>query len=200
MSNEPSTASLDIPPGLRPGLICYTSGGNEKQWLDYEKKKNYTNAFIIHNGKILLGYKKRGFGKEKYNGFGGKVEPGETAIQAAKRELQEEAGIEAPLEHAGELLFIIEGDPIAFYIDVFRATEYSGIVTETDEMRPQWFCIDNAVAPDVSEYPPIPFEKMWDDDEYWFPLLLQDRFFVGRADFKRNGDVFIPHRWWIGID
>jgi len=34
---------------------------------------------------ILLGYKKRGFGAGKWNGFGGKVEIGETVEDAAKR-------------------------------------------------------------------------------------------------------------------
>jgi hypothetical protein len=33
---------------------------------------------LIHKeGKLLLGMKKRGFGMNKYNGFGGKVEKGE---------------------------------------------------------------------------------------------------------------------------
>lgn len=36
-------------------------------------------------GDILLGLKKRGFGEGKWNGFGGKVEPGETIHQAAAR-------------------------------------------------------------------------------------------------------------------
>lgn len=40
--------------------------------------------------QYLLGLKKRGFGEGKYNGFGGKVEQGETIRQAAIRELQEE--------------------------------------------------------------------------------------------------------------
>eukprot|EP00056_Hartaetosiga_gracilis_P017259 m.6783 g.6783 ORF g.6783 m.6783 type:complete len:151 (-) comp5533_c0_seq1:454-906(-) len=39
--------------------------------------------------RILLGMKKRGFGKGKFNGFGGKLEKGETVEEAAVRELQE---------------------------------------------------------------------------------------------------------------
>ena len=41
--------------------------------------------------QVLLGLKKRGFGKDKYNGLGGKQEPSETIIDAAVRELREEA-------------------------------------------------------------------------------------------------------------
>ncbi|CAN0403706.1 unnamed protein product, partial [Ectocarpus sp. 8 AP-2014] len=45
--------------------------------------------------EILLGMKKRGFGEGKWNGFGGKVESGESVEEAAKRELMEEAGLTA---------------------------------------------------------------------------------------------------------
>jgi len=37
--------------------------------------------------------KKRGFGVGKWNGFGGKVENGETVFDGAMRELQEECSI-----------------------------------------------------------------------------------------------------------
>ena len=49
---------------------------------------------IINDGeRVLLGMKKRGFGQGRWNGFGGKVAPGETIDAAASRELREEAGI-----------------------------------------------------------------------------------------------------------
>lgn len=48
-------------------------------------KKLYTLAFLRRESEILLGYKKRGFGKGKWNGFGGKVDPGETIEHAAIR-------------------------------------------------------------------------------------------------------------------
>lgn len=35
--------------------------------------------------RVLLGLKKRGLGQDKYNGFGGKIEKGETVRQAAVR-------------------------------------------------------------------------------------------------------------------
>ena len=50
-------------------------------------RKVYTLIFIrdLLNKKILLGFKKRGFGLHKWNGLGGKVEPGESLEQGAKR-------------------------------------------------------------------------------------------------------------------
>lgn len=47
----------------------------------------YTCVFVVddRNNRILLGFKKRGLLKNKWNGFGGKVEPGETVFEAALR-------------------------------------------------------------------------------------------------------------------
>lgn len=46
------------------------------------------------SGDVLLGMKKRGFGVGKWNGFGGKVQEGETIRECARRETQEECGLE----------------------------------------------------------------------------------------------------------
>lgn len=44
--------------------------------------------YSLFDIKVLLGLKKRGLGVDKWNGFGGKLEPGETIEEAAKREMQ----------------------------------------------------------------------------------------------------------------
>ena len=50
-------------------------------------RKLYTLVFVhdLPSSKVLLGLKKRGFGINKWNGMGGKVEPGESFIDCAKR-------------------------------------------------------------------------------------------------------------------
>ena len=45
------------------------------------KKKVLTLVYIRDDENILLGLKKRGFGTGKWNGFGGKVQPGETILE-----------------------------------------------------------------------------------------------------------------------
>ena len=47
--------------------------------------KQLTLVFVIEKSRILLGFKKRGFGVGRWNGFGGKVEERETIEEAAKR-------------------------------------------------------------------------------------------------------------------
>lgn len=57
---------------------------------------------------ILLGFKKAGFGKGKYGGFGGKLEPDETIELGTIRELKEESGLivsENQLNNRGVLSF-----------------------------------------------------------------------------------------------
>jgi len=48
-------------------------------------KKITTLVMATNQSSILLGYKKRGFGSGRWNGFGGKVEPGESIEEAAVR-------------------------------------------------------------------------------------------------------------------
>ena len=47
--------------------------------------KILTLVLIRESAKVLLGMKKRGFGQGRWNGFGGKVEKGETILQGAIR-------------------------------------------------------------------------------------------------------------------
>lgn len=119
---------------------------------------------------ILLGLKKRGFGEGKWNGFGGKVEPGETIPQGAARELTEECGLHAiSLKKVGLLDFEFVDDPVILEVHVFTTNEYSGSVIETEEMRPKWYKIED-----------IPYREMWLDDAIWIPWLLKG----GPTQFK----------------
>lgn len=54
---------------------------------DKKDLKQYTLFFALQQGKILLGNKKRGFAKGKWNGFGGKVESTESVLEACLREV-----------------------------------------------------------------------------------------------------------------
>lgn len=50
-----------------------------------KSRKIYTLVLLLRQPNILLGLKKRGFGVGKWNGFGGKVEEGETVAMGAAR-------------------------------------------------------------------------------------------------------------------
>ncbi|KAH7882357.1 NUDIX hydrolase domain-like protein [Phlebopus sp. FC_14] len=206
----------EIPPGLEGNLSVFAEGGRETPWRSFEGRLFCTNAFIISDDKLLLGFKKRGFGAGLYNGFGGKVEPGETVLAAACRELEEESGINADLEHAGTLLFVNEGTELAFHIEIYSARSYTGTPVETDEMRPAWFSLSpeslsgtQTIHRDISALPSsstdsslplIPYDKMWPDDIYWLPQLVDGQKFAGRADFRMESDGNLAmQRFWFGF-
>lgn len=144
--------------------------------------KLVTVLFLIKDDRILLAMKKRGFGTGKWNGVGGKVDAGETVTAAAIRECQEEIGV-TPLKPqlVGKLKFYEKADPnFGHYAHVFVAREWQGEPIETEEMRPQWFGIQD-----------IPYQDMWVDDELWCPLMLDGKLF--EAAITLDGDRIDSH-------
>ncbi len=139
-----------------------------------------TLLFLLREDEILLAMKKRGFGADKYNGVGGKVDAGETIEQAAIRECQEEIGVTPQgLKRVAKLDFAFskkgqEPQP-EWEVNVFFCRSWKGTPTETEEMAPKWFkCSD------------IPYDKMWEDDAYWLPVVLTGRKVHGSFAFDSN--------------
>ena len=147
--------------------------------------KKVLTLCIVHQGdKVLLGFKKRWFGAGRWNGFGGKVQEGEGVEEAAKRELVEEAGIvPQSMEQRGVFYFTFEGDPEEIEVPFFCVTEFTGEPKESEEMRPQWFGVNE-----------IPFSQMWPDDIYWFPFFLAGKNFNGQFYFKDHNTILRYNR------
>jgi 8-oxo-dGTP diphosphatase len=150
-------------------------------WSAWTPDDRATLLFIIEDGKILLIEKKRGLGAGKVNGPGGRLEPGERAIDAAVRELREELGVGATgvAEH-GELSFHFRDNGYRLHCHVFRADTCEGTAVETDEATPLWTALEA-----------IPFARMWADDALWLPLLIAGHKFRGRFIF--DGDRMVDH-------
>lgn len=124
---------------LKPTLLRTRVLAGYKKMSEYAEK-DYTLIFCRRTneygiGEILLGMKKRGFGFGKWNGFGGKIEHGESIDEGAKRELMEECSITAnSLERRGFLVFkMIESRKI-MRVHVFDTEDYSGEPIESEEM------------------------------------------------------------------
>lgn len=139
-------------------------------------KKIMTLCIIHQHPRVLLGMKKQGLGVGRWNGFGGKVEKGESIEEAMRREIKEEAGIEVKnLHKVGIIDFEFKGNPETLEVHIFRSDSFMGEPKESEEMKPEWFYIDE-----------IPFDKMWPDDVYWMPFLLKGKKFKGKILFGES--------------
>jgi 8-oxo-dGTP diphosphatase len=158
----------------------------EHVWPEtWTPKERATLLFVVKGGRVLLILKKRGLGAGKVNGPGGRLDPGEMPEQCAVRETQEELCITPTgVTFAGELMFQftgtgkLSGHSIHGY--VYRATDFEGTPTETDEATPMWTDVDA-----------IPYDRMWQDDRLWLPKLLAGEPFVGR--FLFDDDTMLWH-------
>ena len=102
----------------------------EVDWNNWTPSVRANLLFVIQDKKILLIRKKTGFGAGNINGPGGKLEPGETALEAALREVEEEISIQAHNpEDMGELLFQFV-DGLRMHVQVFRSNSFDGTPTD----------------------------------------------------------------------
>uniref|UniRef100_A0ABK0L106 Oxidized purine nucleoside triphosphate hydrolase n=1 Tax=Rattus norvegicus TaxID=10116 RepID=A0ABK0L106_RAT len=107
-----------------------------------------------------------------------RLRPGEVRSRAP-RELLEESGLRVDTLHkVGHISFEFVGSPELMDVHIFSTDHVHGTPTESEEMRPQWFQLDQ-----------IPFADMWPDDSYWFPLLLQKKKFCGHFKFHGQDTI-----------
>lgn len=147
-------------------------------WSRFHPTERAVIAFALRDGQILLIHKQRGLGAGKINGPGGRIEPGESARDAAIRETREEVGIDLadPTERATLHFAFRDGYLLTVY--VFLARAFSGEPVETEEAIPFWVALDA-----------VPYDRMWADDEHWLPLVLDGAYVEGRFEF--DGDSML---------
>lgn len=125
-------------------------------------------------------FKRRGFGVGKWNGPGGKMEPGETSEQAVIREVKEETGLDVKdLKKVAELEFFFEEkEEWNQAADAYITKNFSGKIEASDEGELKWFKINE-----------LPFNQMWEDDPYWLPRALAEEFMKMKFYFDKNGKL-----------
>lgn len=150
-------------------------------WKTWQPTDQATLCFVQRHGQVLLIEKKRGLGKGKVNGPGGKFDPGETALQCAIRETQEELGVTPHNpEHRGMIRFqFTNGYGIEAHL--FHADGCEGEAIETDEAVPLWTPLDA-----------IPYPRMWADDILWLPHFLNGKTISG--EFLFDDEVMLGVR------
>ena len=144
-----------------------------------EKLRNATLIFLVKKSQgeiidICLAMKKRGFGMNRWNGVGGKVNgENETIEDAAKRETKEEIGVIVKrLNKVAELSFYFPNNSAwDQMVHVYFSENWDGEPKESEEMNPKWFPKNE-----------LPFQDMWPDDIFWLPEVVKGN--VLKAMFK----------------
>ena len=141
-----------------------------------------TLAFLLRNDQVLLAMKKRGAGQGRWNGAGGKQDPGETIEQAMVRECQEEIDVTPLSFHkVAYHVFTLNADtqkPFQILVHTYLVSKWQGEPAESEEMAPKWFNIAN-----------IPYDDMWEDDQYWLPQVLSGGLVETNVTFGSNDHV-----------
>lgn len=140
-----------------------------------------TLLFVVDAGQVLLIHKKRGHGAGLINGPGGKLESGETPLQCAIRETQEETGVTAiDPEHKGTFKFVdlVQRQWLGY---IFVAHGATGTAVETAEGSPLWVKLDE-----------LPLTRMWPDDRFWLPRVLAGEQLQG--EFLFDDGRLLTHR------
>ncbi len=101
-----------------------------------------TLCYVRHQGKTLMVHrikKENDMHQGKWNGLGGKLEPGETPEECAIREVYEEAGlvVSSP-ELKGLITFPAFSDEEDWYTFLFVITEFEGALIDSPEGNLEW--------------------------------------------------------------
>lgn len=149
-----------------------------------------TLCYVRRNGRTLMMLRNRIPGDSqwgRWNGLGGKMEPGETPEECVKREIFEESGlrIDSP-ELKGFLTFPAFDDEEDWYVFLFEATSARGELIECPEGRLEWI-EDERIAS-------LP---LMEGDHLFLSWMRDGRFFSGRLAYgggrlRESGVVFYP--------
>ncbi len=147
---------------MKLATLCYVFEKNKVLMMNRNKRKN-----DIHLGK--------------WNGLGGKFNPGETPEECVIREVYEESGllITNPILK-GFLTFPAFDDEDDWYVFVFIAREFTGKIRESAEGDLEWI-----------EWEKVFHLPLWEGDKYFLKWLHQDRFFSGKFIYKNS--KYITH-------
>ena len=142
---------------LKLATLCYVRQGGKTLMIHRVKKDQ-----DIHQGK--------------WNGLGGKLEPGETPEECARRELLEESGLNVrSLEYKGILTFPLFADNEDWYAFVFVARDFQGTLIDSPEGDLCWIEDDQLLN-----------LELWEGDRFFLPLLDKPGIFSGKFVYRNN--------------
>ena len=144
--------------GLKLATLCYVQRPGQTLMLHRVKRQN-----DYHQGK--------------WNGLGGKFEPGESPEECVVREVYEESGLVCrdPVLR-GQITFPKFDAEADWYIWIFVAPRWTGSLIDSPEGVLAW--IDNDKLPALN---------LWPGDRMFIPWIFEERFFSAKFRYE-DGD------------
>jgi len=134
-----------------------------------DKKQNST--LMIHRVK-----KENDYHRGKWNGLGGKFEPGESPEECAIREIKEESGLTVDnVRLKGLITFPMFDEVDDWYVFLFVADTFTGKLIDSNEGVLKW--IPNEELTKIN---------LWEGDKYFIPWLFGDKFFSAKFIYKKG--------------
>lgn len=147
---------------MKLATLCYLRNNNQTLMLHRIKKEN-----DMHAGK--------------WNGLGGKLDPGETPEECVVREVREESGLEiSNPQLKGVITFPAFSNNEDWYVFMFTAEEFSGILIDSPEGHLEWISDENLLQ--------LP---LWEGDKIFLKWLHEEIFFS--AKFVYRDEKLIKH-------
>lgn len=135
-----------------------------------------TLAYVKRDGHTLMLHKAKGYQRGKWNGLGGKFEPGESPEECLRREVYEESGLiveQATLK--GFISFPDFDGQDDWYTFVYVVTGFRGTPQSSSEGRLVW-------VPDAE----LTSLNIWEGDRVFLPWLERPGLFSAKFIY-RNG-------------
>ena len=136
-----------------------------------------TLCYVTRDDKTLMLHrvkKENDYHEGKWNGLGGKLEPGESPEDCAIREIKEESGliIKNP-KMAGFITFPLFDGVDDWYVFVFTVNEFEGELIDSNEGILEWIPNDK-----LTEL------NLWDGDKIFIDWIFKDKFFSAKFNYK----------------
>ena len=137
--------------------------------LCYVINKKNNSTLMIHRVK-----KENDYHHGKWNGLGGKFEPGESPEECAIREIKEESGLTVKdIVMKGLITFPMFDGKEDWYVFLFVTDNFEGELIDSNEGNLAW--IPNEKLTEIN---------LWDGDKIFIPWLSQDKFFSAKFNYK----------------
>lgn len=144
-----------------------------------------TLGYVRRDGKTLMLHRNKrdsDFHKGKYNGLGGKIEPGESPEACMVREIHEESGLTVTdMRLRGVITFPLFDGANDWLTFVYEITDFEGELIDCDEGSLHWIA-DEA----------IPTLNLWEGDPIFLEWIYHGKDFFS-AKFIYLNKQFISH-------